>query len=91
VTRSSTLAAVRHRTYLLGWHTYSLKAFNIEEALKTEHYEMVSYQGLITLASELGNDEALSLLSENLTEEENAAQLLERERIGRSPGRAARR
>jgi ferritin-like metal-binding protein YciE len=47
--------------------------------MKTEHYEMVSYQGLITLASELGNQEALSLLSENLAEEENAAQLLERE------------
>lgn len=56
-----------------------LKAFNIQAALKTEHYEMVSYQGLITLAGELGNTEAVSLLSENLAEEENAARLLERE------------
>lgn len=56
-----------------------LKAFNIEAALKTEHYEMASYQGLITLAAELGNREAQSLLSENLAEEENAARLLERE------------
>jgi ferritin-like metal-binding protein YciE len=56
-----------------------LKAFNIQAALKTEHYEMVSYQGLITLAVELGNQEAVSLLSENLAEEENAARLLERE------------
>jgi len=56
-----------------------LKAFNIAAALKTEHYEMVSYQGLITLAGELGNNEALSLLSENLAEEQNAARMLERE------------
>jgi ferritin-like metal-binding protein YciE len=46
---------------------------------ETEHYEMVSYQGLITLAGEMGNQEAVSLLSENLAEEENAARLLERE------------
>jgi ferritin-like metal-binding protein YciE len=56
-----------------------LKAFNIEAALKTEHYEIVSYQGLITLASQLGNRAAQSLLSENLAEEENTARLLERE------------
>lgn len=71
-----------------------LKAFNIEAALKTEHYEMVSYQGLITLAAELGNREAQSLLSENLAEEENAARLLEREgnvRVTAELGKSARR
>ncbi|MFN2398186.1 MAG: ferritin-like domain-containing protein [Gemmatimonadaceae bacterium] len=71
-----------------------LKAFNIEAALKTEHYEIVSYQGLITLAAELGNREAQSLLSQNLAEEENAARLLEREgnvRVAPEQGKSARR
>ena len=56
-----------------------LRTFNIGSALKTEHYEIVSYKGLINLATELGNTEAVSLLQQTLAEEERAATLLEQQ------------
>jgi ferritin-like metal-binding protein YciE len=56
-----------------------LRTVNIASALKTEHYEMVSYQSLIDIARELGNTRAASLLELNLAEEQNAASKLERQ------------
>ena len=45
---------------------------------KVEHYEMVSYRGLIMLAEEMGNKDAVRLLKENLKQEEKTAQLVEK-------------
>jgi ferritin-like metal-binding protein YciE len=44
---------------------------------KVEHYEIVSYKGLILGASEMGNKEAVALLERNLKQEEQTAAKLE--------------
>lgn len=48
----------------------------IMSGLKIENFEITSYEGLIRLASQLGNTEAAELLQENLNEEMEAAQEL---------------
>jgi ferritin-like metal-binding protein YciE len=45
---------------------------------KVEHYEIVSYKGLILGAQQLGNSEAVTLLERNLKQEEQTAAKLER-------------
>jgi ferritin-like metal-binding protein YciE len=45
-------------------------------AQKVEHYEITSYGCLCTWAKELGNDQALALLKENLSEERFADEKL---------------
>ena len=45
--------------------------------MKVEHYEIVSYRGLILGAQELGNTEAVALLEQNLKQEEQTAAKLE--------------
>ena len=45
--------------------------------MKVEHYEIVSYRGLILGAQELGNKEAVALLQQNLQQEEQTAAKLE--------------
>ncbi len=45
--------------------------------MKVEHYEIVSYRGLILGARELGNKEAVALLQQNLAQEEQTATKLE--------------
>jgi ferritin-like metal-binding protein YciE len=45
--------------------------------MKVEHYEIVSYRGLILGAQELGNQEAVALLQQNLQQEEQTAAKLE--------------
>jgi ferritin-like metal-binding protein YciE len=44
---------------------------------KVEHYEIVSYRGLILGAQEMGNKEIVSLLQQNLQQEEKTAKQLE--------------
>ena len=45
--------------------------------MKVEHYEIVSYRGLILGAQEMGNKEAVALLEQNLKQEEQTAAKLE--------------
>jgi ferritin-like metal-binding protein YciE len=45
--------------------------------MKVEHYEIVSYRGLILGAQEMGNREAVALLEQNLKQEEQTAKKLE--------------
>lgn len=45
---------------------------------KVEHYEIVSYNGLILGAEQLGNKEVVALLQKNLKQEEQTAQRLEK-------------
>ena len=54
-----------------------LDVFAASAALKVEHYEISSYNSLIKLANQAGLTEAVSLLQENLTEEEATAQKLD--------------
>ncbi len=46
-------------------------------ASKVEHYEISSYRGLITAADLMGQEEIVSLLQQNLEQEESTAQLIE--------------
>lgn len=54
-----------------------LNVFTAEAALKAEHYEIVSYSGLIKLAGQMGEREVIDLLQQNLDEELSTAQNLE--------------
>ncbi|MDQ3915340.1 MAG: DUF892 family protein [Actinomycetota bacterium] len=54
-----------------------LNVFTTEAALKAEHYEIVSYAGLIKLAGQIGEPEVVDLLQQNLDEELATAQNLE--------------
>ena len=54
-----------------------LNVFTAEAALKAEHYEIVSYSGLIKLAGQMGRREVIDLLEQNLDEELSTAQNLE--------------
>jgi len=46
--------------------------FNAQAAAKTEHLEIAAYEGLITTADSLGEDDVKKLLEANLDEEEDA-------------------
>jgi ferritin-like metal-binding protein YciE len=52
--------------------------FNAGAAAKTEHLEIAAYEGLITTAESLGEDEIASLLDENLDEEKSALKKVEK-------------
>jgi ferritin-like metal-binding protein YciE len=54
-----------------------LDVFSSGAALKVEHYEIASYSSLIKLASQAGLTDAVSLLQENLIEEQETAKKLE--------------
>lgn len=43
---------------------------------KAEHYEIATYGGMVTLAKTLGYDDAANLLSQTLSEEKQADELL---------------
>jgi ferritin-like metal-binding protein YciE len=47
-----------------------LDAFLTGAAARTEHYEIAAYEGLITMAKGLGEDDVVSLLEENLEQEQ---------------------
>ncbi len=49
-----------------------------EAAEKVEHYEIVSYRGLIASAELMKQPEAVKLLKQNLAQEEKTAQTLEK-------------
>ncbi len=44
---------------------------------KVEHYEIASYRGLVTEAQQMGHDDVVGLLRENLQQEEQTAQRIE--------------
>jgi ferritin-like metal-binding protein YciE len=44
---------------------------------KVEHYEIASYQGLVTGAQQMGQQEILNLLQQNLQQEEQTARRIE--------------
>jgi len=46
--------------------------FDAGAAAKTEHLEIAAYEGMITCAEALGEDEIVSLLEENLDDEKKA-------------------
>ena len=52
--------------------------FNAGAAAKTEHLEIAAYEGMITTAESLGQNEIKSLLEENLEEEKEALKQAEK-------------
>ena len=54
----------------------AIDAALISAAQKVEHYEIASYGTLCTWAEQMGHEEALDLLKENLDEEEGADEKL---------------
>ncbi|HEV2065543.1 MAG TPA: DUF892 family protein [Thermomicrobiales bacterium] len=50
---------------------------NLAGAAKTEHYEIASYTSLVQMARDLGEREAVDLLSENLAQEKEMARTVE--------------
>jgi ferritin-like metal-binding protein YciE len=55
-----------------------LELFLFGAAQKVEHYEMVGYKGLISMAKQLGETDVAKLLQETLKEEETMASELEK-------------
>jgi ferritin-like metal-binding protein YciE len=49
-----------------------LDAFLTGAGARTEHYEIAAYEGLVTMATAMGEDEVASLLNENLEQEKAA-------------------
>ena len=49
-----------------------LNAFLTGAGARTEHYEIAAYEGLVTMAEAMGEDEVARLLNENLAQEQNA-------------------
>jgi len=49
----------------------------VSAAIKVEHFEMASYRALITAAQQMGQDEIVELLQQNLQQEEQTAQIAE--------------
>ena len=49
-----------------------LNSFLTGAAARTEHYEIAAYEGLITMAKAMGEEEVARLLGENLEQEEAA-------------------
>ena len=49
-----------------------LNAFLTGAGARTEHYEIAAYEGLVTMAEAMGEDEVARLLSENLEQEKKA-------------------
>jgi len=47
-------------------------------AEKVEHYEILSYKGLISAATQMGNQDVVALFRRNLAQEEQTAQLIEK-------------
>ena len=66
-----------------------LNAFLTGAAARTEHYEIAAYEGLVTMAQAMGEDEVARLLNENL-EQEKAA-LAKMQTIGKRLAKTAPR
>ncbi len=54
-----------------------LDVFAAGASLKVEHYEIAAYKSLIQLAQQAGLSDAVSLLKQNLSEEQETAAKLE--------------
>lgn len=54
-----------------------LDAFLTGAGARTEHYEIAAYEGLVTMADAMGEDEVATLLSKNLEEEKTALRKLQ--------------
>lgn len=54
-----------------------LDYFNMTAAIKTEHYEICAYEGLIEIARQLGMEQAVELLAQNLSEEQATSEKLQ--------------
>ncbi len=54
-----------------------LQVFDLGAAAKAEHYEIVSYSGLIDMARLLGEKDVVKLLQENLKQEQAMAKTVE--------------
>jgi ferritin-like metal-binding protein YciE len=55
-----------------------LDAFLTGAGARTEHYEIAAYEGLLTMAHAMGEDEVAELLNENLAQEKRALSNLKR-------------
>jgi ferritin-like metal-binding protein YciE len=49
-----------------------LDAFLTGAGARTEHYEIAAYEGLVTMANAMGEDEVATLLTDNLEDEKTA-------------------
>ena len=49
-----------------------LNAFLTGAGARTEHYEIAAYEGLVTMAEAMGEDQVVRLLNENLAQEQKA-------------------
>jgi len=54
-----------------------LDAFLTGAGARTEHYEIAAYEGLVTMAEAMGEDEVATLLSENLEQEKLALEKMQ--------------
>jgi ferritin-like metal-binding protein YciE len=54
-----------------------LDAFLTGPGARTEHYEIAAYEGLVTMAEAMGEDEVAQLLNENLAQEKQALRNLQ--------------
>jgi ferritin-like metal-binding protein YciE len=54
-----------------------LDAFLTGAGARTEHYEIAAYEGLVTMAEAMGEDEVAQLLNENLAQEKQALRKLQ--------------
>ena len=54
-----------------------LDAFLTGAGARTEHYEIAAYEGLVTMADAMGEDEVARLLTKNLEEEKTALRKME--------------
>jgi ferritin-like metal-binding protein YciE len=54
-----------------------LDAFLTGAGARTEHYEIAAYEGLVTMAEAMGEDEIVQLLNENLEQEKQALRKLQ--------------
>lgn len=58
-----------------------LDRFNIAAGQKSEHYEIATYENLVTLAEAEGRSEAADLLQQNLQEERDELETLEQKAV----------
>ncbi|HEX5723868.1 MAG TPA: ferritin-like domain-containing protein [Longimicrobiaceae bacterium] len=58
-----------------------LEAFDLGSGLRVEHYEIAGYRTAIAIATALGEMECVSILQENLLEEEEMAKFLEKNAV----------
>ena len=70
-----------------------LDAFLTGAGARTEHYEIAAYEGLVTMADAMGEDEVAKLLTENLEDEKAALRKIQNiaRRLAEDGAKAARK